>query len=195
MISLRPLLVPLLAGTLVVPAFAAQRGARGEGGAGRARPESARRVEEPRPREGGNGANAQVRQPDNHPGEQVFDKMMHMTPDEREKALSKLGPARRAQIEQRIRNFEKLPPAAQTRRLDRLERLNSLPLQRQNQVRKSMRDLQDLPQERRMAVNRELQRMAPMSDEDRRSYMNTEEFRNRYSPQEQQMMSNLAAVE
>lgn len=191
MTFLRPLLIPLLAGTIAVPAAVGQRAARG--GGGEARPAPAPRAQPQQARR--NGQSAPARQPDNHPGEQVFDKVMRMSPEEREKALSKLPPARRAQIEQRIRNFQNLPPAAQERRLDRLERLNSLPLQRQNQVRKSMKDLQQLPEDRKAAINRELRQMAPMSDEERRSHMNTEEFRNRYSPSEQQMMSNLAQVE
>jgi hypothetical protein len=33
-----------------------------------------------------------------------------------------------------------------------------------------------------------------MPDEQRRSYMNTEEFRNRFSPAEQQMIGNLAEI-
>ena len=191
--SFRPILVSLLAGMLVVPAWAGQRQARGGG----ARAAQAPRAQAPRPAAEGkaNGPNAQPRQPDNHPGEQVFSKVMRMSPQDRDRALAKLPPARREQIEQRIRNFENLPPAAQERRLDRLERLNSLPLQRQNQVRKSMKDLQQLPDDRKAAVNRELRQMAPMSDDERREHMNTEEFRNRYSPAEQQMMSNLSTVE
>jgi hypothetical protein len=188
MTSVRPFLVPLLAGMLVVPASAAQRGP-ARGGAAPAPSAAPARTQG---RE--NGQNAQPRQVANRPGE-VFDKLMRMSPEERDKALAKLPPARRAQIEQRIENFEKLPAAAQERRLDRLERLNSLPPQRQKEVRQSMRDLQQLPQDRKVAVNRELRRMSPMSDEDRQEYMNSEEFRNKYSPAEQEMIGNLAAVE
>ncbi|HTA44305.1 MAG TPA: DUF3106 domain-containing protein [Bryobacteraceae bacterium] len=188
MISLRPILVSFLAGALIVPAWAGQGTRKGGGGGGGARVAQAPRATEARPQGRGN-QNAQPKQPE------VFNKVMRMSPEERQRALSKLPPARREQIEKRIQNFEKLPPAAQERRLDRLERLNSLPPQRQNQVRKSMKDLQQLPEDRKVAVNQELRLMAPMSDEERREHMNTEEFRNKYSPTEQQMMSNLAAVE
>ncbi len=165
--------IPLLAAMVLTPAFARQA-ARPAQGQARGNPQKA----QPKP--------------DNHPGEQLFDKLSRMTPEEREQALSQLPPPRRAQIEQRIRNFQKLPPAVQERRLDRLERLNSLPPQKQNQVRRSMNQLQNLPEDRKVAINRELQRMSAMPDDERRAYMNTEEFRNRYSPAEQQMMGNLA---
>jgi hypothetical protein len=138
----------------------------------------------------------QPRQPkqDNHPGEQLLDKLSRMTPEEREQALSRLPPAQRANIERRIRNFQKMPPAAQERTLSRLERLNSLPPQKRNQVRRSMKQFNDLPEDRKMAINEELRHMLAMPDAERRSYMNTEEFRNRYSPFEQQMMGNLAEI-
>jgi hypothetical protein len=132
--------------------------------------------------------------PDNHPGEQLLDKLTRMTPEERDQALSRLAPARRAQLEQKIRSFQQLPMALQERTLDRLERLNRLPPQKQNQVRRSMKQFADLPEDRKMAINLELRHMSAMPDDERRSYMNTEEFRNRYSPAEQQMMSNLAEV-
>jgi len=171
MFVLRAFTVPLLAAMLLTPAFTQQA----------ARPRAQGR-QSAQPKAG------------NHPGEQLFDKLARMTPEEREQALSRLPPARRAQIEKRIQNFQQLPPAAQERRLDRLERLNSLPPQKQSQVRRSMNQLKELPEDRRMAINQELRHMAPMPDDERRAYMNTEEFRNRYSPAEQQMMGNLAQV-
>jgi len=118
-----------------------------------------------------------------------------MTPEEREKALSRLPPARRAQIEQRIQNFEKQPLAVQERNLHRLERLNSLPPARRKEVRQSMNQFRDLPDDRKKAINQALLRMSPMPDDERRAYMSTEDFRNRFSPAEQQMVGNLAEIE
>jgi hypothetical protein len=137
---------------------------------------------------------AQTRAQESHPGEQLVDRLSRMTPEEREQALSRLPPAQRANIEQRIQEFQKLPPAIQERTLSRLERLRSLPPQKQNQVRRSMKQYNDLPEDRKMAINQALAHMSAMPDEERREYMNTEEFRNRYSPFEQQMIANLAEV-
>jgi transposase len=88
-----------------------------------------------------------------------------------------------------------MPPAQQNRVLTRQELLNSLPPQRQNQVRRSVQQYLNMPEERKAVVNQEIQRMAPMSDEDRRAHMNGEEFRNRYSANEQQMMGNLMEIQ
>jgi hypothetical protein len=181
--SLRPFTVPLLAGILLVPAFAGQKPAQAP------KPQSPKAQSQARAQ-----AKQQTRQPDNHPGEQVLDKMSRMTPEEREAALSHFTPARRAQIEEKIRSFQKLPHAAQTRTLNSLERLNSLPPQKQNQVRRSMKDYDQMPEERKAVITQEMQHMARMPADERRSHMNTAEFRNRYSPAEQQMMANMSEV-
>lgn len=132
--------------------------------------------------------------PDAHPGERALERLERMTPEQRSKALANLPPQRRQEIEQKLDEFDRLPPEERLRVRNQLERMNSLPPQRQNQVRRSIRQFQDLPDDRKLLVRRELDRMAAMPDDARRAYMNTEEFRNRYTPNEQQMMQNLAEI-
>jgi len=79
-------------------------------------------------------------------------------------------------------------------RLSRLQKLNSLQLGEQAKVRQSMQDLQALPNDRRKAVNQELQRMSVMGNEEKQYHMNQEEFLNRFSPSEQEMLGNLSKV-
>ena len=175
-----PVTVAVFAGLALAPVCAAQKAPPRAAGK-----QAAPRAQAPR------AQNPKAPKADNHPGEQLLLGLQNMTPEEREQALSRLPPARRAQIQKRIQNFENLPPAAQERRLDRLERLNSLPPRRQNQVRRSMRDLNVLPDDRKKAVNQELRRMSTMPDADRLTHMDTDGFRNRFSPSEQEMIGNL----
>jgi len=163
-------------------------------GADEKKPPAAPKVQAPRPAPKA-VQNKQPQQPDNHPGEQLFDRLSRMTPEQREKALQNLPPAQRQKIRNQLNEIQKWPTAAQNRARARLEMLNSLPLQRQNQVKRSARQLLDLPADRQESIKTELQRMAPLPDDERRAYMNTEEFRNRYSANEQQIMSNLSLVE
>jgi hypothetical protein len=174
-ISLRLGLLSLL----LTPVFAGQKQAHGGGAAGAPR----------------SGKTQQAKEADNHPGEQAVDRLSRMTPEEREKWLSSLPPARRQRIEQNLREFQKMPPAQQDRVRGRQELLNSLPPQRQNQVRRSVQQFLNMPEERKTVVSQEMQRMAPMSDEERRAHMNSEEFRNRYSANEQQIMGNLMEIQ
>ncbi|MDP9168994.1 MAG: DUF3106 domain-containing protein [Acidobacteriota bacterium] len=129
------------------------------------------------------------------PGQaQVVDKLLKMSPSERENALSSLPPARRQNIEKRLGEIQKLPPAQQNRLLYRAEILNSMPPQKANQIRRSARQFQELPEERKPVLNQEMRRLMTMPDEERRERMNSEEFRNRYSANEQQMMQNLMEI-
>jgi hypothetical protein len=128
------------------------------------------------------------------PGEQMLDRLIKMSPEQRDKALQNLEPQRRLNIERRINEIQKLPAGTLNLNLMRLERLNHLPQPRQGQVRRSINQFSALPEDRKAQMSRELQRISALPDEDRRAFMNTEEFRNRYSANEQQIMSNLSEI-
>jgi hypothetical protein len=191
--------LPLCLGLIAGAAFAAdQTTPRGGGGHPAVTPKSAPKAAQPMPAQpkpaqpkpeqpgrAGNPANRQSEQ---------LEKLLEMKPEDREKFLQNLPPQRRQNIEKRLGEIEKMAPARRTRVLTQLEMLNSLPPQKQQLVRRSMRQLQELPEERKALIRRELLQMAPMPDEQRREHMNSEEFRNRYSITEQQMMSNLSEV-
>src|SRR5579884_4210195 len=140
------------------------------------------------------GASRRPNSADPHPGERALERLERMTPEQRSKALANLPPERRQQIEQKLQEFDRLSPEERVRERNQLERMNSLPPRRQNQVRRSIRQFEQLPDDRKLLVRRELDRMAAMPDDARRAYMNTEEFRNRYTPNEQQMMQNLSEI-
>jgi hypothetical protein len=183
--------LPLCLGLIAGAAFAADQTTPRGGGHPAVAPKPAPKAAQPKqpaqaqPGRAGNPANRQSAQ---------LQKLLEMKPEDRDKFLQGLPPQRRQNIEKRLGEIEKMAPARRTRVLTQLEMLNSLPLQKQQQVRRSMRQLQELPEERKALIRREIQQMAPMPDEQRREHMNSEEFRNRYSITEQQMMSNLSAV-
>lgn len=195
----RPWLNAILTGMLAVSVAAAQHGGQARGGAQgtpaqrselqQPQANPAQREASPRPQVQAGG------KAENNSGEQIFMRMMRMSPEEREKALSQLPSSRRTQIEDRIRNFQSLPPETQMRQLDRLERLNSLPSREQNQVRRSMRQLQQLPDDRRTAVRQEIGRLAPLTQDERWAIMDSEEFRGRFSSAERQIITNMVKIE
>jgi hypothetical protein len=175
----------------LIPAFAAQketkapRASRQQQAAPRPQQPQAR----PQQQAQGRGANAV-----NGPGMLRVERLAEMSPSDRQKALSKLSPERRQAVMKRLQDYQQLPADARQRAAFEVEKLQSLPPQRQNQVRKSLRQFQDLPEERKSAIGSELDRLNALPEEDRRARMNSEEFRNRYSPAEQQMMSNISEV-
>jgi hypothetical protein len=121
-------------------------------------------------------------------------KLLQLSPEQRNKALSSLPPARRTQIEKRLNDYQQMPEPQRARALDRLRRMQSLPPQKQQHVRASVQKLTALPEPRHKLVQRQINQLRPLSDADRLAMMNTEEFRSKYTPAEQQMIEDICLV-
>ncbi|MEQ1949562.1 MAG: DUF3106 domain-containing protein [Bryobacteraceae bacterium] len=100
-----------------------------------------------------------------------------MTPDEREKALAKLPPARRAQVEERLR------------------RLESLPDNDRQQLRLRYQEFERLRRDRQDALRLEIQALRSMRPMMRRRRAISPEFQRQYSPEEQRIMRQALGLE
>jgi hypothetical protein len=121
-------------------------------------------------------------------------KLLKLSPEQRNKALSALPPGRRAMIEKRLNDYQQMPEPQLARALEHLRRMQSLPPQKQNQVRASTKKFVELPQPRHGLVQKQLNQLRPLADDDRRALMNSEEFRSKFTPAEQQMIEDIALV-
>jgi hypothetical protein len=100
-------------------------------------------------------------------------RLMKMSPDEREKVLANLPPQRRQALEQRLTKLDQLPPE-QRAELDR-----------------RFQEFQKLSPVRRQAVRDELQTLRGLRPAERRTRINSPEFREQYSPEEIQLMRDV----
>lgn len=100
----------------------------------------------------------------------VIDNLQKMSPEDREKALSQLPAARRAAVERRLNRLEQLTP------------------EQKEQLQLRYEQFQKLPAERRIAVRRELQSLRQMRPLDRRQRINSLEFTQEYSNEEQSLL-------
>lgn len=100
----------------------------------------------------------------------VVERFRKMTPEQREKALAKLPPDRRAVIEQRLNRIQQLPP-----------------LQR-GELEARYQRFQNLPAERRLAVRQELQNLRGLPPAERRRRFVDPGFQQEYSSEEQQIL-------
>jgi hypothetical protein len=100
-----------------------------------------------------------------------LEKMLKMSPEEREKNLSKYPPAQRQNLENRLNNLDKLSPDERAKRLDRARRLESLPPARRQAVNQQIQSIRQLPPG------------AP-----RRAALHNPEFEKNFSPDEQQLI-------
>jgi hypothetical protein len=124
----------------------------------------------------------------------MLDRLEAMSPEQRQRLLENLPPERRMRIEERLRKYESLTPEQRQRLREPVERFRQLPPERQQAVRQLFQRFSQLPEDRRRAVRRgvwELQMLGPAR---RAIRIERPWFKNRYSPDELQMIRDLLEV-
>jgi hypothetical protein len=114
------------------------------------------------------------------------------SPEERERALEKLPPARQAQARRQLEEFDRLPIEQQQIRIRQAEKLASLPPEKRREVTQTWRTFQTLPPDRKQAVRAALRRLQTMPDEQRARILASDQFRLRFSPDEQKIIVDLS---
>lgn len=107
--------------------------------------------------------------PQPNPAKEV-ERFLNMPPEQREKELAKLPPARRARVEQQVERLNKLPPAQRARELQRAA------------------EFEELPPQRRVAVRQQIQNLRALPRDERQAWLNSEEMKSRFSPAEQKLL-------
>jgi hypothetical protein len=100
----------------------------------------------------------------------VLQRLAQMTPEQRQKALARLPPERRERVEQQLSKLDQLPPEQKARVLERYDAF------------------QGLPRDRQGAVRAELQALRKMPVPQRRLRLNSPEFEQSFSPEEQRLL-------
>lgn len=115
-----------------------------------------------------------------------------MTPEERRTALAKLPPERRRELQEKLRQYRNLPPEQREQLGERYKAFSQLPPEQQNRARELFRQFNSLPEDRRPMVKQEYEQLRSMPESERNERMNSEAFRSRYTPSEQQMLRDLS---
>jgi hypothetical protein len=119
-------------------------------------------------------------------------RMMAMSPEQRERILEKLPPQQQANIRQRLDTFDKLPPAEKARRLQLFQRFSSLPPEKQQILGRQLQAFSALPEDRRATLGKELLQLGRMPDSERQARLANDEFRSKFSAAELQMLSDIS---
>lgn len=114
-----------------------------------------------------------------------------MTPEERERFLSRMPPDRRQHLEERLRAFQNLSPEARERLRRESAEFEQLTPEKQQAIRDLFRQMNELPEDRRVAVRRELNHLRNMPPERRTNRMASDRFRNDFSDSERDLMDSL----
>ncbi|MEO8592559.1 MAG: DUF3106 domain-containing protein [Candidatus Solibacter sp.] len=120
------------------------------------------------------------------------ERLMAMSPEMRERVLEKLPAQQQANLRERLDRFDKLP-AAERARLNRMwATFNSLPPETQASVTRQMQAFNALPEDRRRELRPVLQRLRNMPEDRRNRQLGSEAFKNRFSPAELEMLTEIS---
>lgn len=128
------------------------------------------------------------------PREALIERWNQMTPEERDRALRSLPPARRAQIERRLEEYRRLPPEEKERLRRKFSAFNELSPEKQRQMRMVYRRFRELPETRRGPMTRQMRILRQMTPEERREHLGGEAVKKQFSAGERKMLEDLADV-
>jgi hypothetical protein len=117
-----------------------------------------------------------------------------LTPDQRDRALEKVPFQMQQRLRKELAQFDALPKEEQERIIRQTERYNALPAEKQLAFREQLRALAQLEKDRRQQVTAALRRLYNANPAERSSILARPAFRERFSPDELQMITALGEV-
>jgi hypothetical protein len=100
----------------------------------------------------------------------ALQRLANMTPEQRQKALSRLPPDRRDRVEDQLGKLDRLPADQRAKLLQRYD------------------EFQGLPRDRQATVRSELQALRKLPTPQLRERLNSPEFQEKFSPEEQRLL-------
>jgi hypothetical protein len=95
-------------------------------------------------------------------------------------------------MRQRLERLDNLPPQQRERVIQQYQEFQSLSPEKQNLVTRQIQAINHLPDDRGPVVRAELQRLRRMPENEREARMASEEFKGKFTPAEQQMLSDIS---
>jgi hypothetical protein len=123
-----------------------------------------------------------------------IDEFETMSPAEQQKALNRLPPPQRRQLQERLQRFNALPPEQQQTLKTLYNRLHQLPPQRQEAVRKAINKFSEQSPDRQQAMREELRSVAALPPQDRQARLTSPDFRTRFNKKEQDILRDMSPL-
>jgi hypothetical protein len=124
----------------------------------------------------------------------------NMNPAQQQRALSnepgfrELPPQTQQHLHNLLNQLNDMPPEQRRRLIEHNEAIERLSLPQRQQVRGAMQQLGALPIDRRRMVARAFRDMRTMPPPQRQALLNSERFRNQFSPQERGTLGQLLDI-
>jgi len=124
----------------------------------------------------------------------ILERLQQLSPEAREAVFEQIPEGRRDQVRRRFDAFNRLSPEERDRLGEHLVAFINMAPQRQEIARAVFRRFAAQPADRQKVMQEEVRILATLSPEDRRSRVNTDEFRNRFSAPEKVLMFDMARM-
>jgi predicted Fe-S protein YdhL (DUF1289 family) len=122
------------------------------------------------------------------------DKWNRMSPEERQKLLSKLPPDRRKKFEDQLNQYQNMTPEQRQDMRSRLQMFNQLPPEKQTQARRVWGQYGKLPADRQPLLRNEFENLRSMPEAERNARVNSDEFRSKYNAGEQNILRDFSGL-
>jgi Protein of unknown function (DUF3106) len=123
-----------------------------------------------------------------------LDEFQRMSPEERQKALSKLPPDRAEKLRKQLQEYNQLTPEQQAVAKEQLDTFRHLPPERQQALRKTFNKFSQQPPDRQAAIRQELNQLRGMSETDRQARLASPELKSRFNKNERQMIEEMSGL-
>jgi hypothetical protein len=124
----------------------------------------------------------------------LLERLQKLAPEQREAVFETFPEERREQVRRRFEAFNKLTGEERDRLGENLIAFINLAPQRQELARVVFRRFAGMAKERQETMQAELKMLGTLSPEDRRSRVNADEFRNRFSAEEKILMFDMLRI-
>ena len=127
------------------------------------------------------------------PPPDVVERFSHLTPAERQEALSKLPPERREMMERRLERWNKTPMEQRRRLAGSYAQFAGMPPEKQQEVRQLFRRFSEtFPPERRMEAQAAIRRLRKADAGERKAMLNNRRFVDSFSEEERKLLEQMA---
>jgi len=124
----------------------------------------------------------------------------NLSPEQQRKALESdprfrgLPPQRQEALRNQLQRFNNMPQQQQDRMLNRMETWEHLTPEQKQQARQLHEQMQQLPPERRQAIRNAVEALRAMPPDARQKAVESDAYKNRFSPQERDMLGNASKL-
>lgn len=119
-------------------------------------------------------------------------RFLNMTPEEQQRVLEKAPSAQRARLQEALDRWNAKPEAVKQFAYRQYQSLSKLPPEKQKLLQVQMMAFNHLPEDRIKPVRQELMHLLRLPPDQRPVRFNSDEFNSKYSPEEQQILKDLA---